>query len=162
MRNLLSMLVIACLLMSCNSKKSEDTIQPSVVDTTNKTVAGNDSLGIATVYDGVLPCADCSGIETTLKIYAGNGTMETHKFELTSVYKGKEPQNEFIQKGNFNTERGLGDDPDGTIFVLNWDKPEADQIYYGYYSSKPEKLYLLDNKREVIKSELDYFLTLKK
>lgn len=152
-------LVATCLLVSCNSKKSEDVAQPAP---TNASVVKNDSLGVANVYEGVLPCADCSGIETTLKIYAGDGTMETHKFELTSVYKGKEPENKFTQTGNYNFERGIGEDPDGTIYVLNWDKPETDHIYYGYNSTKPEKLYLLDNKREIIESELNYSLTLKK
>lgn len=162
MKKLLFILAATCLLASCNSKKSEDAAQPAAVDATKTNVETNDSLGKVTVYEGILPCADCSGIETTLKIYAGDGTMETHKFELTSVYQGKEPDNKFVQKGNYNVERRLGTDPDGTIYILNWDKPEADQIFYGYTSAKPDKLYLLDSNRQIIKSELNYSLTLKK
>lgn len=108
-----------------------------------------------------MPCADCSGIETVLKIYQGDGTMESHKFELTSIYKGK-PDRNFVYQGNFNLERGLADDPDGTIYVLNWDQPESKQIYYGLFSNNPNKIYLLNNKREIIKSELNYSLTLDK
>jgi copper homeostasis protein (lipoprotein) len=81
---------------------------------------------------------------------------------LISIYKGKKPEKQFIKKGTYNLERGLEDDPDGTIYILNWDKPETQQIYYGYYSSNPEKVYLLNNKKKIIQSELNYSLLLNK
>lgn len=161
MKKLLSILVITSFLMSCNSPKNQDNIESAPVDTLN--VAAKNNLGTVAVYEGILPCADCSGIETTLKIYAGDGTMETHKFELISVYKGKDPETTFTEQGTYNYEKGIGKDPNGgTVYVLNWDKPEAERIYYGITSTDPNKIFLLDNKRELIKSELNYSLTLKK
>jgi copper homeostasis protein (lipoprotein) len=167
MKKLMLMLVISGLIMSCNKKKNENTVTTSVdstsaiIEDTKTLVAETDSLGEAKIYEGVLPCADCSGIQTVLKIYQGDGIMESHKFELTSTYQGKEPGNVFTQKGNFNTERGLGKDPNGTIYVLNYDKPEGEHIFYGYTEATPDKIFLLDKDRQIIKSKLNYTLTLK-
>lgn len=154
MKKVLFVLVVTAQLFACNSKKSE-----KIEETKNVKMDKNVS-GEAAIYKGVIPCADCEGIETVLKIYEGDGTIESHKFELSSTYQGKEPKKEIIEKGNFNLERGLEDDADGTIYVLNWDKPEAQQIYYGSYSNDREKIYLLDNKRKIIKSDLNYSLTI--
>ncbi|TDW47373.1 copper homeostasis protein (lipoprotein) [Flavobacterium sp. 270] len=150
---------IMCLLLSCNSKKTDNNTLPENEKPVSKT---NNDFRKTTIYEGLLPCADCTGINTTLKINTDYGVMQNNKFELISTYQGKEPGNTFTQKGNFNTERGLENDPDGTIYVLNWDQPLEKQIYYGYYSANPEKIYLLDKDRKIIKSKLNYFLLLKK
>lgn len=161
MKNLLIAFIAACVLLSCNSRKNEKVSETSLKEIETSIIEDSNSLNEATIYEGILPCGDCSGIETVLKIYQGDGTMESHKFELTSIYKGK-PHKNFVDHGNFNLERGLEDDPDGTIYVLNWDQPESKQIYYGLFSNNRNKIYLLNNKREIIKSDLNYSLILKK
>lgn len=158
MKKIVLLLVVACQLMSCNSKKEDETIQNASEALENEST--ENVLGEVMVYEGLLPCADCEGIETVLKIYQGDGTIEAHTFELTSIYKGKQPEEKVVIEGNYNLERGLEKDPDGTIYVLNYDRPEADQIFYGYLSSNPDNLFLLNTKREKIKSKLNYFLTL--
>jgi copper homeostasis protein (lipoprotein) len=155
-------LLMMVLLLSCNSAKNDNALLSPLRSTESAILEDSNSLHQAFVYQGVLPCADCSGIETTLKIYQGDGTMESHTFELVSIYKGKKPEKKWIKKGTYNLERGLEDDPDGTIYILNWDKPETEHIYYGYYSKNPDKIYLLNNKRQIIKSELNYSLVLRK
>ncbi|MNK60997.1 Lipoprotein NlpE precursor [compost metagenome] len=141
-------------LTSCNLKKQEDTNKAIESDSTEISIE-KDEVDSTMVYEGTLPCADCSGIVTVLKI-----NQIDNKFELSNIYKGKSPEKQFKEKGNFNTERGLENDINGTILILNWDKPEKDQVYYGYYSKNPEKLYLLDRNKKIIKSKLDYFLEL--
>lgn len=153
--------LLMMVLLSCNSAKNDNAMLSPLRSTESNILEDSNSLHQAFIYEGVLPCADCAGIETILKIYQGDGTIESHTFELVSIYKGKKPQKKWIKKGTYNLERGLEDDPDGTIYVLNWDKPEAEQIYYGYYSSNPEKIYLLNNKKQIIKSELNHSLMLK-
>ncbi|MBS7229659.1 copper resistance protein NlpE N-terminal domain-containing protein [Flavobacterium psychroterrae] len=150
MRNFLMILFIAFQFMSCNAKRDE-TFKTSSKNSENM-IDDINTVGEVRTYKGILPCADCTGIETVLKIYQGDGTIESHGFELTSWYKGKS-QDTIEQDGNYNLERGLGEDPDGTIYVLNWDKPEEEQIYYGYTNAAPDKLYLLNSKREIIKSK---------
>lgn len=163
MKNLFVLLVIAIQFTSCNSKKGQEENNTVATDTIKEdSIKSKDETASVSVYEGLLPCADCSGIKTVLKIHQGDGTIESHKFELTSIYNGKLPEKEFVEKGNFNTERGLEEDQDGTIYILNYDKKEQDQVYYGYYSTDPKKIYLLDNKKKIIKSKLNYSLDLKK
>lgn len=156
MKKVLFVLIAACL-MSCNSKKKEETT-PTPSEEIMDVESTDSILGKVVVYEGLLPCANCEGIKTVLKIYQGDGTIESHKFELTSVYKGKS-EKKFIEKGSYDTERGLENDPDGTIYVLNFETPNSTQTFYGYYSASPDKVFLLNNKREKIKSKLDYSLT---
>ncbi len=154
MKKIFILAFAAVIVTSCNSKNSKEENNAVLTDT----IANNereDTVESIYVYEGTLPCADCEGIKTILKI-----DVVANKFQLSSTYKGKQPEKSFTEKGNINTERGLEKDPDGTIFILNWDKPEKDQTYYGYYSKNPEKLYLLDRNKKVIKSKLDYFLEL--
>lgn len=54
-----------------------------------------DSLDWEGVYRGVLPCADCAGIETTLRI------TEDGKYELTSTYLGK-ASTSIVDRGSFD------------------------------------------------------------
>jgi copper homeostasis protein (lipoprotein) len=158
MKKLVLLFVVTFQLLSCNANKKEQNIQDSFETTDNESTES--VVGQVMVYEGLLPCADCEGIETILKIYQGDGTIEGHTFELTSIYKGKEPNNKFVVTGNYNLERGLEKDPDGTIYILNYDKPEANQVFYGYSSKDPDTIFFLNNKREKIKSKLKYFLTL--
>lgn len=156
MKKFLFLNLILSLFLACNKKvETKTTVVPKVEKESN-------NFSKTTVYEGILPCADCSGIKTVLKIYTDYSVSQNNKFEVISNYQGKGSQKDFVEKGNFNTERGLEKDPDGTIYVLNWDQPEEKQIYYGYYSSNPEKIYLLDKDRKIIKSELNYSLNLKK
>ncbi|WET02262.1 copper resistance protein NlpE N-terminal domain-containing protein [Flavobacterium sp. YJ01] len=146
--------VFAQLFVSCNSKKQAETDEIVKKDSIENQIEREETDNIL-VFEGLLPCADCSGIETILRIDRLN-----NKYELSSIYKGKSPERTSKEKGNLNTERGLENDPDGTIYVLNWDKPQNKQTYYGYFSKNPEKIYMLDRNKKVIKSKLDYSLEL--
>ncbi|MBS7254254.1 copper resistance protein NlpE [Flavobacterium branchiicola] len=155
MKKILILLAVITLLVSCNSKNKQEENNEIIATDTISTEVEDDTITAVSIFEGTLPCADCSGIETVLKI-----DSKTNKFELSSIYSGKKSEKQFTQKGNFNTERGLEKDIDGTIYILNWDKPESEQVYYGYYSKNPEKLFMLDSHKKVIKSKLNYFLEL--
>lgn len=58
--------------------------------------------------------------------------------------------NGFVREGELNTERGFEDDLDATVYVLNWQKPEAQQMLYVRFTDEPTLLYLLDSDRKVI------------
>ncbi|WJS94012.1 copper resistance protein NlpE N-terminal domain-containing protein [Flavobacterium johnsoniae] len=146
--------VLAQLFVSCNSKKQTETDETIKRDSIENQIEKQETDNIL-VFEGSLPCADCAGIETILRI-----NRLSNKYELSTIYKGKSPERTFKEKGNLNTERGLENDPDGTIYVLNWDKPQNEQTYYGYFSKNPEKIYMLDRNKKVIKSKLDYSLEL--
>lgn len=91
-KTILTLFLIGGLLASCNqSKKTEETdvnANTEVIDMHN----AENSLDIEGVYSGVLPCADCEGIETTLELKPDNS------YELTSIYITPEKE-EFKQVG---------------------------------------------------------------
>lgn len=156
MKKFLFFLVIVVFAVSCS-------INPKPKNTTQKvTTERNDTFRKLSIFEGTLPCADCSCVKTVLKISTDYSVPNNNKYELISIYMRKKSPATLIQQGNFNTERGLENDPDGTIYVLNWDKPEEKQIYYGYFSTNPEKIFLLDRNRKTIKSQMNYSLNLKK
>lgn len=58
--------------------------------------------------------------------------------------------NGLVRTGELNTERGFKDDVDATVYVLNWQKPEGEQVRYVRLTSEPTKLYVLDSNQEII------------
>ena len=71
----------------------------------NQTIKENDankvshnaknSLDYTGTYKGILPCADCEGLETTIAI------NENATYSIATKYLGK-GEKTFIQKGNFS------------------------------------------------------------
>lgn len=80
------------------NKASQEAVE--VVDSVEVAVADNSqtALDYSGIYKGTLPCADCSGIETTIVIDSlGN-------FDRTMKYlggKGKDKDKEFKENGKF-------------------------------------------------------------
>ncbi len=112
------------------------------------------------IFSGVLPCADCPGIETTLKLdFGGFDNMEHYKYELTRVYQGSKSDGKpFVETGNFNMERGFDEDQNATVYVLNWDKNISDRKYYVIYSNDPQTIHQLDMEGHKMESGLNYSL----
>lgn len=116
-KNLLFCGVVAALtlsLASCNSAtKGSDNAEAtadSVTVEAEPASAASAAFDKAGVYTGVIPCADCSGIETTLELRA-DGT-----YSLTEIYKDKK-DGRFESSGKFQWDAaascitvGEGDD----------------------------------------------------
>ena len=75
-------------------------------------------------YHGVLPCADCSGIDTDLALYA----KSAHEFVNTryvmklTYQKGKGPGKTFGESGTWAALRGTPEDPNATVYQLTSSK----------------------------------------
>jgi uncharacterized lipoprotein NlpE involved in copper resistance len=69
-----------------------------------KAIDARDHIGL---YKGVLPCADCEGIETSLYLMANNAYL------LTKVYKGLADRKEYKNIGDFEWSE------DGTTVTLS-------------------------------------------
>lgn len=59
-----------------------------------------------------------------------------------------------VREGELNTERGFEDDQDATVYVLNWQEPEEQQMLYVRFTDEPTKLYLLDTMRRVVQGSV--------
>ncbi|MDL2284307.1 copper resistance protein NlpE [Oxalobacter sp. OttesenSCG-928-P03] len=112
------------------------------------------------VYEGILPCADCSGIKTRVKISSKEGDATGNVFEKTMTYMGKEPNNVFVTTGNYTVRRGMDNDANAVVYILNPDKAKDEQDYYAIYSNDPATMYSLDGDMKKIESGLNYALKL--
>lgn len=98
------------------------------------------------VYEGVLPCADCEGIETTLEL------KDDETYVLTSTYLGKSDQNNtFTYEGDFTWS------DDGSTITLENDDPTKRRFKVG-----ENILFFLDQDGEVVTGELAEYYELKK
>jgi copper homeostasis protein (lipoprotein) len=75
------------------------------------------------VYKGTMPCADCSGLDTVLRLYAKGKFDTTYAFYVrTQTYRGA-PHGDVTlsDRGEWTVLRGDAADPDATVYQLNPD-----------------------------------------
>lgn len=144
------------LIVACNSNKKNDSEMKSVNEV-SVTKSDNSNNGKEMVFEGKLPCADCPGIETTLKLREKDESGNTN-FELISIYTDREPNNKFTETGIYSIENGIEEDKNAIVYVLNSDKPENERIYYAVFTNDMNTIYLLDKNKKRINSDWDYSL----
>lgn len=114
----LKTLVLALgVLMACQQKetKTPNKNQDSIVSTTTDAHQAKNSLDYVGTYKGVLPCADCGGIETTVVLNENN----TYNIKTKYIDKGDKV---FEEKGTFTWDQS------GNKIVLN--EKENTPTYY--------------------------------
>jgi uncharacterized lipoprotein NlpE involved in copper resistance len=100
--------------------------------------------GLAGSYAGLLPCADCEGIETTLELRADG------HYQLTQLYQDKD-HSSFVSEGSYTLESS-----GKTVHLHPSNKDEYDD-YYAVLSAS--QLRMLDRDGKAIDSPLNYTLT---
>ncbi|MCS4436280.1 copper resistance protein NlpE [Aquiflexum gelatinilyticum] len=96
---LLSLLTI-CFSGCKNNAKQDDLIVDDAMFETEESVANDghnssNSLDFFGTYKGIIPCADCEGIEIVVELGTGNS------YSKKSTYLGKENQNVIESSGTF-------------------------------------------------------------
>ncbi|MDR2084821.1 MAG: copper resistance protein NlpE [Bacteroidales bacterium] len=96
MKKLLILSAMILFFVSCGNKKTQKDEQTSTkTEVKSDSHTSQNSLDYAGIYEGMIPCADCEGIEVVITIdNQGNYTKKM-------VYLGKEPNNVFTSKGKF-------------------------------------------------------------
>lgn len=89
------------LLTACSPEPANTAPQPGA-GSMQLSSNSRDSLDWAGSYQGILPCASCEGIKTTLTLSADG------QFQLQSIYLGEEPDNEFTETGRFSWDTSGG------------------------------------------------------
>ncbi len=84
---------------------------------------------VAGVWRGVLPCADCSGIDTELTIFQEQTSKLPLTYTLVSTYQDSalEPQTE---TGSWTLIQGMPEDPQAPIIMLGVDKTLEEESYW--------------------------------
>jgi inhibitor of cysteine peptidase len=91
-------------------------------------VAGGVSQG---TYSGKLPCADCSGLLTSIAFYAdGSAQSPAGYYVRTSTYLGAPKGNVVsIDAGHYLLQKGTPDKPDWTVFSLQSNTSDSLESY---------------------------------
>jgi copper homeostasis protein (lipoprotein) len=83
------------------------------------------------VYKGTLPCGDCSGLDTTLRLYAKGKFDMTYAFYVrTQTYRGA-PHGDLTltDRGRWFQSRGTEADPDANVYELEGeDKQHSESL----------------------------------
>jgi len=141
MKKISLVLAIALLLFSCNLKEKATQEASSQSIAQNVTDNSQNALDWQGMYTGVLPCADCEGIRTTLALQEG-------KYTLKSVYLGKEASS-FHSQGEFKWSE------DGSSITLLGDNAIR-------YKVGENKLFQLDLDGNLITGALkDHYVLIK-
>ena len=138
MKNLILILVSTLLLCACKDDP-QNSLSKKLPPTTDNSRTSLDWNGI---YNGILPCADCEGIETIISL------KEDFSYTKKLKYLGKE-DTFTISKGNFTW------DDSGNLIYLDTDKPNG-------YRVGENQLFALDMNDEKITGDLQDLYVLKK
>jgi copper homeostasis protein (lipoprotein) len=112
------------------------------------------------VYKGTLPCADCDGLETVLRLYAKGKFDTTYAyFVRTQTYRGA-PHGDVVltDRGDWAVLRGDATDENATVYQLNPDDEQHSESLL--VQDNGNALVQLDREQKPIDTQVN--LTLKK
>lgn len=138
----ISLTIFMALVLSCASEKHNG----------GSLTPGADSLArfsFVQQFKGILPCADCPGIETELTIVNDN---LRYVMKERYIDRSVTPR---ITTGEWTTVRGYKDDEDAVVY---WLDPESDHEQY-FLKTSDSTILMLDRNEERIQSSLNFTLT---
>ncbi|MBD5224721.1 MAG: copper resistance protein NlpE [Bacteroidales bacterium] len=111
--------LVALASCSSNTQKSAEATDATATEETTEAV-----------YKGVLPAADCEGIEYTVNlVYAPESTTDG-TFDMTQVYMSDTDPATFNTKGNFTVKTGTPQSADQKYLVLASESAPSDTTYF--------------------------------
>jgi len=122
----------ASLSQSALQEVADTAVKPATMADNSRT-----SLDWPGVYEGILPCADCEGIKTTIQIDTNN------TYQFTSIYLGKEKPLKQAKKGIFSWNES------GSTIILDGITDGPNQYQVG-----ENKLFQLDMQGQRITGNL--------
>jgi len=82
-------------------------------------------------YKGTTACADCTGIQTELRLYAKgpNNFTDTIYIGTRTYQGGRNGDQSFTDRGEWAVLKGDATDPNATVYALNPDQPKQTQYF---------------------------------
>jgi len=108
-------------------------------------------------YTGTLPCADCSGLATTLTLIKLSSTQGSYVLHEIYIDKINTP---IVTEGRWIITRGTPADPEAFVLTLTANDPN--QGITNYLMEGDNKLTLLDQNKNKIDAPFDLSLTAKR
>lgn len=105
-------------------------------------------------YRGVLPCADCPGIDTTVRLFAAADGAENHgRFLIRNTYQ--ERKSSYSEAGTWSLETGTPDDSSASVYVL---KPKTGSGVTNFLRVSDNEIKQLDNDRKPFAGTVNFSL----
>lgn len=112
---------------------------------------------ISQTYSGTFPCADCSGLHTTITLIRTNIHAKDGTYVMHELYEGKSTQ-PYVSEGNWTLTTGIPSNPHASLLTLN---PGQSDVNF-YVLNDMKNLQMLDSNKEQIDSPFNQTLTLVK
>ena len=104
-------------------------------------------------YHGVLPCADCPGIDTTVKLF-GADAQATHGVYMTkNTYQ--ERNSSYTETGTWTLEKATPDDASASVYVL---KNKTGNGVTNFLRVGDDEIKQLDNNRKPFTGTVNFTL----
>jgi len=85
-------------------------------------------VALSGAFVGVLPCADCSGIRSELRLYTEQSSGRPTRYEATETYLGTRDGDRTVRRaGRWTILRGSATDPNATAYQLDYDRADGPQ-----------------------------------
>ncbi|AWW29937.1 copper resistance protein NlpE [Echinicola strongylocentroti] len=161
MKKLLPYFFLLGTAMSCDEPAQETTnenvVSESAASPADKVLQKGSSTWFT--YEGTVPCADCSGIKTTLQL-ENRPEKEAREYKLTEVYLGTpDGDRSFESAGLYEVTYGTDGNPGAMVITLLDDQGNPTKHFLQERDAK--KFTLLDKNKNKIATDLDYSLTIK-
>ena len=86
----------------------------------------SDSSSLLGTYTGILPCADCGGIRTDLRLYADRPSGQATRYEARETYIGTRDGDRTVDKaGRVKVVRGSASDKEAMVYQLETDRSDT-------------------------------------
>ncbi|SHN16758.1 copper homeostasis protein (lipoprotein) [Cyclobacterium lianum] len=157
MKNCLALITLLWI-FSCDAPTEERRVEGEIMEDTQtgaEEIVLESSTATWMHYEGTLPCADCEGIRTALKLENSPDKRE-RSYELRETYLGTaDGDREFVSSGLYEVVYGLEGEP-GAMAIRLLD--ENNTAFKSFRQDKDGLLHLLDRDEKPISSTLNYTL----
>ncbi|MEX0883777.1 MAG: copper resistance protein NlpE N-terminal domain-containing protein [Cyclobacteriaceae bacterium] len=151
------LLLLGIIIFSCDAPTEEtkyDDADQEILDPTEEIILDN-SQSTWMYYEGTIPCADCSGIMTQLKL-ENSPEKKERSYELTETFQDTPDGNrKFASTGYYEVIYGLNNEP-GVMAIQLFD--ENRNLLKTFKQDKEGNLILLSKEGERIDSDENYTL----
>jgi copper homeostasis protein (lipoprotein) len=105
-------------------------------------------------YHGVLPCADCPGIDTTVKLFGADPHAMSGFYFIHHAYQ--ERKSSYNETGTWTLEKGTPDNASASVYVL---KPKTGSGVTNFLQVSNTEIKQLDNDRKPFGGTTNFSLT---
>lgn len=118
--------LLGAALPACNASRAPEAATPAAP---NQAIEEGNEVIFAR-YAGRLPCADCAGIRIELTLNAETVHGPPTRYHMRETYIAtRDGDRTFTSEGRWRIRRGSADDPNATVYQIDFDRPEKTRSF---------------------------------